>query len=184
MRLCENLQATHKMPSRRNPNTGKDLENRIASIAKIYEAQGKAVLHKCDPPSRTININGRVITTLLKNPFPDFVGTWTTNGGKAIFIEAKSTQKPRLPIMCKSGGVTVQQVTSLINWHDAGAAVGVVWEHELEWKFVSVPQIQKTLLLKRGTQPRKSIRWDEAEPIEKTGANWMDFLKNLSDQYC
>ena len=172
------------MPRRRNnTNTGKDFENRVSEIAKLYEAQGKAVLRKCDPPSRTINVNGRVITTLLKNPFPDFVGVWTTAGGRALFIEAKSTKHPRLAIMCKSGGLTVQQTSALSCWHDAGAAVGVVWEHDLEWRFVSVPQIKKTLLMKRGTQPRKSIRWDEAEPIPSNGVVYMDFLENLGRLY-
>ena len=168
---------------RNNTNTGKDLENRISQIASIYEKQGKAILRKCDPPSRTMNINGRVITTLLKNPFPDFVGVWTTNNGKGLFIEAKSTKKPRLPIMCKSGGLTVEQTSALSKWHDLGGAVGVVWEHELHWKFVGIKQIQRTLLMKRGDQPRKSIRWDEAEPVPSNGVIFMDFLKNISDHY-
>ena len=172
------------MPRRRNKtNTGKDFENRVSEIAKLYEAQGKAVLRKCDPPSRTINVNGLVITTLLKNPFPDFVGVWTTGGGRALFVEAKSTKEPRLSIMCKSGGLTVQQTSALSCWHDAGAAVGVVWEHQMEWRFVGVRQIQKTLLMKRGNQPRKSIRWDEAEEIPTNGVVYMDFLWNLSEMY-
>jgi hypothetical protein len=145
--------------------------------------QGKLVLRKCDPPSRTINVNGRVVTTLLKNPFPDFVGVWTTGGGRALFIEAKSTKEPRLPIMCKSGGLTIPQVNALSCWHDGGGAVGVIWEHELHWKFVGIKQIQKTLLMKRGTQPRKSIRWDEAEEIRTNGVILIDFLENISSHY-
>ena len=167
----------------KSKNTGKDLEKRIADIAKIYEAQERALIHKCDPPSRTINVKGKTFTTLLKNPFPDFVGTWTENGGKALLIEAKSTKHPRLPIMCKSGGVTIDQIKHLTHWHHAGAAVGIVWEHELHWRFVGIRQVHETLLLKRGNQPRRSIKWDEAEVIPQNGMNYMDFLKNISDCY-
>ena len=172
------------MTRRKNKtNTGKEFENRISQISGFYESQGKAVLRKCDPPSRTININGKVITTLLKNPFPDFVGVWTTGGGRALYIEAKSTKEPRLSIMCKSGGLTVQQTNSLSCWHDAGAAVGIVWEHNMAWKFVGIKQVQKTLLMKRGSQPRKSIRWDEAEEIPSNGVVYIDFLKNIAHHY-
>ena len=172
------------MPRRRNSsNTGKDLEKRISQTAHLYEMQGKLVLRKCDPPSRTLNINGRVVTTLLKNPFPDFVGVWTTGGGRGLFIEAKSTKEPRLPIMCKSGGLTIDQTNALSCWHEGGAAVGVVWEHGLHWKFVGIKQIQKTLLMKRGNQPRKSIRWDEAENIPTTGVVLIDFLHNIEKHY-
>ena len=167
----------------RKKNTGKDLEKRITQIAKIYEADEQALIHKCDPPSRTISIKGKTITTLLRNPFPDFVGTWTENGGRALLIEAKSTQHPRLPIMCKSGGVTIDQVKHLTHWHQSGAAVGIVWEHDLKWKFVGIKQVHSTLLMKRGKQPRKSIRWDEAEEIPQNGMNYIDFLKNISAIY-
>ena len=166
-----------------NKNTGKDLEKRITQIAKIYEANKRALIHKCDPPSRTFNVKGKTFTTLLRNPFPDFVGTWTERGGRALLIEAKSTQHPRLPIMCKSGGVTIDQVNHLTHWHHSGAAVGIVWEHELRWKFVSIEQVHQTLKLKRGNQPRKSIRWDEAIEVPQDGMNYMDFLKNISDVY-
>lgn len=167
----------------KNKNTGKDLENRIVKISKIYHSQERALLYKCDPPSRTFNVNGKTFTTLLKNPFPDFVGSWTEKEGRSILIEAKSTQHPRLPIMCKSGGLTVDQVEHLKQWHDSGAAVGIVWEHDLKWKFIGIKQVQATLLMKRGNQPRKSIRWDEAQEIPKNGMNYIDFLCNLEGIY-
>ena len=164
-------------------NTGKDLENRIAKIAQIYEAQGVAVLRKCDPPSRTFNINGKNITTLLKNPYPDFVGVWAERGGRTLMIEAKSTKEPRLPIMGKSGGVKKEQVDSLMLWESFGAAVGVVWEYDLHWRFVSLELINKIANEKRGKNYRKSIRWEEAQAIQQNGMNYMDFLEIISEIY-
>ena len=168
----------------KNKNTGKDLENRISEISKIYHAQEKALIYKCDPPSRTFNVKGKTFTTLLRNPFPACVGSWTEKGGRCLLIEAKSTQHPRLPIMCKSGGVTIDQVKHLTHWHHSGAAVGIVWEHDLRWKFVGIKQVQETLLMKRGNQPRKSIRWDEAQEIPQNGMNYIDFLWNFGKIYC
>ena len=172
------------MRRRRNTtNTGKGFEARISAVNNIYETQRKALLRKCDPPSFSTVKNGVVRHQLLKNPFPDFVGVWTANRGRALFVEAKSTSEPRLGIMSKSGGVSINQCASLFAWHESGGAVCVVWEHKLYWKLVTVKMIQKTLTQKRGNTPRKSIRWDEAIPIPQDGVIACDYLKVLAQEY-
>lgn len=172
------------MVRRRNyTNTGKGLESRLTQVATQYQTQGKALIKKCDPPSRSYIHNGQVQHQLLKNPYPDFLGVWTTQGGRGIFIEAKSTKVPRLSLGQKSGGVSRDQLGHLNAWHEAGGCVGVVWEHELQCKFVSVKAMLKILGEKRGKQVRKSIRWDEATPIPTGGMVVIDFLWNLGQEY-
>lgn len=174
------------MRRRRNTtNTGKGFEARISAINKAYETQNKALLRKCDPPSFSVVKNGQVRHQLLKNPFPDFVGVWTANNGRALFIEAKSTKEPRLALMGKSG-VTANQCASLFSWYEAGAVACVLWEHKSIWKLVTIKAIQKVLAEKRGNNFRKSIRWDEAIPIPikpQYGTLTCDYLAVLNELY-
>lgn len=105
-------------------NTGKFFEKELALTLAAYERQGTARLRKVDPPVRMIG-GGRGIIQ-LPNPFLDYVGALTARGGRAVFIEAKSTAGARLPVGGKDG-LTGKQVEALRAWHSAGALVGLLW---------------------------------------------------------
>lgn len=102
-------------------NNGKPLEALITMIGQGYEQTRVARIRKTDPP--TAFVRGRVVHTA--NPWPDFVGSWTQNGGRLLMIEAKSTTEDFLPIM--SGGVREAQVEAMRQWAAAGAVCFVLW---------------------------------------------------------
>ena len=164
-------------------NSGKSLEARLEKVNSTYQAKNIAMLRKADPPSKTITIRGKKVHMLLANPFPDFIGVWTEKNGKALFIEAKSTMKPLLPIFQKSGGLTAKQISYMLEWNKAGGCVGIVWEYDLKWKFISIDQVIRTSLEKRGKSYRRSIKWEECKDIRPTRGVLIDYLANVSSAY-
>jgi penicillin-binding protein-related factor A (putative recombinase) len=114
-------------------NNGKAFEEALTRTCEYYESRRLMRVRKVDPP--TIVVKGKVI--MLKNPFLDFVGTWTECNGRAIMFEAKSTSKPVLPF--GSSGVSDAQLEAMRQWQAAGAIVFVLWQHGdmtrlLTWK--------------------------------------------------
>lgn len=150
---------------------GKWLEEEITRIAGAYRTRGQLHLEKVDPPTRIFR--GQVI--FLQNPFLDFAGAWRERGGRAIFLEAKSTDDPKLEI--GKGGLRDAQRQALRNWQLSGAAVGIIWglsrAQELRW----VPLEAIDAQLRNGT---KHLKWDNATPLPR-GTGWVtwDFLHAL-----
>lgn len=140
-------------------NTGKVAEEMVAMTAHAYEQAKVLTITKVDPPMRLAG--GRPI--MLANPFLDFVGTWNQEGGRAIFLEVKSTKEHRLPI-ARDGGLTLSQVQSMARWRNAGAAVGLLWFHASRWAFVSYGQINMVL-----KEQRKSIEFEMQDCICEQG---------------
>ena len=161
-------------------NTGTTFEDHVAICCDVYRAQGRADITKVTPPSRCLFIGpGRQKTILLENPYLDFVGTWTERGGRAIHLEAKTTQAARLPVG-NDAGVNAEQLANLDRWHRAGAAVGVLWEHGSEVRFVSLTALQHA----REVEERVSVRWEKAYQIPPgEGFLSFDFLAVLSKLY-
>lgn len=146
------------MPARTNAsNTGKGFEVLLSRIFAAYEDRRIATFSKVEPPTRIIGTGLARKIIYLRNPFLDFTGTWTAQGGRAIHIEAKSTDGPKLPLVEDSGGLSDKQVANLKRWADAGAACGVLWLHAADVRFLPVEIIRR--------ERREShIPWTEAIP--------------------
>lgn len=151
-------------------NNGKAFEAIIESINLQYQRQGLMRLKKVDPPTRIIR--GQVL--FLENPFLDYAGVCTVENGRAVFVEAKSTSYPRLPIG-GHGGLSDKQIAALDMWETAGALVGVLWFHEEEMRFVTRSMAHDVL-----ASPAASLKWTAAEVIPKGhGFVIHDYLVNL-----
>lgn len=161
--------------------TGTSFEDHVAIACEVYEIQGRATFSKVCPPIKVFgggNAGPKKVVP-LPNPFVDFTGAWTERGGRAIHLEAKSTQNPRLPV-CRDDGITTEQVEALERWWSAGAAVGLLWHHLGSVRFVTLGMI----LAVRDGGERVSLAWDKAYPIpEGSGMMSFDFLAVLSQVY-
>jgi hypothetical protein len=152
------------------PNRGGNLELLLAAIFAAYETQGEAVLEKVDPPTKTFG-KGRIIH--LPNPFLDFQGTWTRQGGRALVIEAKHTEKPTLGVAAH-GGITEAQWETALRWHRGGAIVLFIWRFANQAPRMITPAMAAAALRERS---RKSLRWADAIPVQPgTGMVLYDFL--------
>ncbi len=156
-------------------NTGKPFEKQIIDVADIYERNGVLALSKADPPTRIVPVN-RII--YLANPYLDFVGCWQERGGRALFIEAKSTDKPELDLN-SDGGLSETQVKNFRRWVGAGAAVGLLWEHKGQVVFVKWPTIEERL-----RAHKNKIHFHHGEAVKQgTGFVLYDFAVNLRNAY-
>lgn len=137
-------------------NGGTEFETHVEIVCDAYRAQGLADIEKVAPPVKVFGMDARGMArvALLTNPFLDFVGTWTEQGGRAIHLEAKATSTPRLPVGNKDG-VDADQLANLRRWYKAGAAVGVLWQHAETVRFVSLTMIEHAL----NVDQRKSVPW-------------------------
>ena len=106
--------------SRTNNSQGRIMEDMILGAARMYERDGRLILHKESEPFRVVrNINrakGRAEVQFTAKAQPDFIGC--LRGGRMIAIEAKYTQKGRI----KQDAVTETQAAVLEKYHKAGAA--------------------------------------------------------------
>jgi penicillin-binding protein-related factor A (putative recombinase) len=155
---------------------GRTFENLVQMVADSYAAQGIATLHKVDPPVAVkYRPGGRPLIIPKANPFLDFVGVWTARAGQALFIEAKSTEVPRLEFG-NDGGIKASQLASLRTWSAAGAAVGVLWHYQGEVRLVTLGTIKAT-----ENTGRKSIPWASAQTLERgNGLVEFDFLAQMA----
>ena len=154
-------------------NTGKALENLIAKQARIMDGRGILRLEKVDPPTRTFTRGGRNITTLLANPFPDFIGCLPC--GRMICIEAKSNQLKSLPI--GDGGLRENQLSYLNEWLSAGAIVGIVWQTPNAFKWVTLKDIGDAL-----NSGRKSVPLSGARDIPSKDGLILNFVEFMDEQ--
>jgi penicillin-binding protein-related factor A (putative recombinase) len=159
-------------------NTGKPFEIQISNIASLYEQRNLLSLEKVDPPVRVIGTGTNRKVIFQKNPHLDFVGVWTERGGRALFMEAKSTDDERLPLNAE-GGIRDAQVKALQRWHRCGAAVGILWECRGKVRFISYERVRRAL-----AQNFKSFAIDETVPVKQgNGFIIYDFIENLRAAY-
>lgn len=153
--------------------TGTDFERNLELVWDAYRKRGICDVEKVDPPTR--NVSRRVIQ--LANPFLDYVGTWTEIGGRAIFLEAKSTQDPRLEL--GAGGVTSKQQAALVRWDRAGAVTGIVWHHRGEVKVITAATFKAAFSM----DGVKSFKWRQIPPTPR-GEGWIiwDVMASLADR--
>lgn len=155
-------------------NTGKPFEQQVANIATIYEHGGVLALEKMDPPTF---IDGQGQIGYKRNPFVDFIGTWTERGGRSIFLEAKSTDVERLAF--GTGGITQRQIDALFRWAANGAAVGVLWDCRGNVRFISRARLEKAIKL-----GMKSFSIEETTPVRQgIGFVLYDYAQNLREAY-
>tara|TARA_Y100000310_G_scaffold339867_1_gene433906 strand:- start:2541 stop:3023 length:483 start_codon:yes stop_codon:yes gene_type:complete len=152
-------------------NTGKALENLISKQALTMAGRNMLSLEKVDPPTRTINTRSGKITTLLKNPFPDFIGCMPC--GKMVCIEAKSNQLKNLPI--GNGGLRDRQIEYLLKWRGAGAVVGIIWQAPAAFKWVTLDDVDAALRSGRKSVPIGAVR--DIPSRDGLILNFMEFLK-------
>ncbi len=86
----------------------------------------------------------------------DFFGV--TSSGRAVLVEAKSLQRPRLPLgITKGSGVNRHQLLELIDWHRAGALALIVWECG-----DNVAVFDPDVFMPQGSRtPPKSLAWED-----------------------
>lgn len=148
-----------------------DFEGLLTIAGEAYEAQGRAVFRKVDPP--TVQRGRFLVQKKDGNPFLDFVGCWKERGGRALFFEAKETREdnPRLGIAVEGGGVTPKQMENLELWRDAGAAAFVLWYHVGQVRMATLEILENARL------DGKSLKWRDALKIpEGQGLIPYDFL--------
>jgi penicillin-binding protein-related factor A (putative recombinase) len=153
-------------------NTGKALENRIMMAARVYEHSNQLIIDKVDPPVAIVKVKGAHRVKFLANPYLDFIGS--VKYGKLAFpiqIEAKSYDKPSLPVGGETG-VRMGQLESMRRWESQGWTTCVIWEHKLQWAFISLAEIERVIL------KRKSLPWGTGELIISNRVV-VDYLPNL-----
>ncbi len=116
-------------------NTGKTFESQIQESLDEYRRQGIMWGHKVDPPVRLVGKR----TIFLSNPFLDFSAVYTSENGRAIHFEAKSTKTGRLPLG-RAGGITYKQLVTIKALLAARAIVFVLWR-------VNEPKPMRTFLI-------------------------------------
>jgi penicillin-binding protein-related factor A (putative recombinase) len=149
-------------------NTGKGLERLIEKQCAFYKNRGLLYLEKVDPPTRTFNTKFGKQTTLLSNPFPDFIGC--TSNGTMVCIEAKSNQLGSLSF--GKNGLRTKQIEDLYTWRRFGAIVGVIWQNPNGYFWVNLECIKKSV-----SMGRKSIPENITEKIDTGAGNLLNFHK-------
>ncbi len=158
-------------------NQGSGFEDSLARVCEVYKLKGILELEKVEPPVRVVGTGFKRKVIFMPNPFLDYVGAWRSRGGRALFLEAKSTREPKLPF--GAGGLTDKQIDALERWHSAGAAVGLLWEHLGHVRFVPLMAIQA----QRDSSTRH-LKWGNATPVPAgMGFLFWDFEPVLARYY-
>lgn len=155
-------------------NDGRGFQKELEATAGGYQTRRIATLRKVDPPTRVVGGGKFRRVIFLANPWLDFAGCWTLRGGRAIFVEAKSTATHRLPLG-RSGGITEEQLVSIRTWKLAGAATGVLWQWAGKVVLFAPPAIEAAVA--RGD---KSLVFEAGVPVPRgLGTIVWDFLSVL-----
>lgn len=162
--------------SSKSNDAGQGFQTRLESIFAGYRKAGIADIEKIDPPVKIMGGGKFRRVIFMENPWLDFGGTWSQQGGRAIFIEAKSTEKDRLSL---GSGVSDNQIKALRRWTKSGAVAGVAWLHSNQIKII--PAIE---LLSAWDAGAKSIRWQHLPAVERgLGLIEFDILGALAERY-
>lgn len=161
-------------------NDGREFQKRVLKSAEEYQANRVLRIKKVDPPLRYIG-PGKMLH--LENPFLDFVGVWNERGGRAIFIETKSTTgSARLPL--GQGGLTDKQVLSLHRWALFGAVSFLLWENKSEGSVILFTAVQIDQVVRDASEGgRKHLRAEDGVLIPQIpklkGFFFIDFLPEM-----
>lgn len=138
----------------RTPPAWRQFEDRVEQQCRRYLRDGRAKIHKVDPPTRVIGHNpARII--FLENPFLDFIGIASTGAliadeFRPIMFEVKRTERPYLPLKGKGRGLTQKQLKALVAWRAAGAITGILWEHDAVVRWISGEALADLTVLHAG----------------------------------
>ena len=150
-------------------NDGRSFEKAIETINGQYERQGRATISKVAPPVRILGWGANQKVIFLENPFVDFTGTWTEQGGRALHFEAKSTTKPVLPI--NDSQLKPTQIEAMRRWRAAGAATFLLWEINGLVVFFTLAMIDA------GAGSRRSLLFEDGHEVKPgTGFIFNDYL--------
>lgn len=146
-------------------------------VCDAYDRQGRATIAKVDPPTKVLRIGGKPHVIQLRNPYLDFVGTWTEQGGRMLMFEAKWTSEPVLRIL-RAGqtgsGISHEQLVTARRFWDAGAVTFFLWSHKDQVRFVTPTMVEATLTA------RQSLPWLEAHRVPSgEGFVLFDFLTQI-----
>jgi penicillin-binding protein-related factor A (putative recombinase) len=151
-------------------NDGRHFEKDLQTICSHYADRGTALIQKVEPPVRVIGWGPQRKVIFLENPFLDFTGVWTAEGGRAINFEAKSTSEPVL--QCgEDKGFSKSQRDALVAWRDAGAVTFLLWEYQ------GSVRIFFQCMIDAGLVERRSLYWENGLVVKPgTGFVFWDFL--------
>ena len=159
---------------RRSNENGQAFQSCLELTLLGYRSARIADLEKIDPPLRVYGTGAKRNVIFLNNPWLDYGGAWTANGGRAIYLEAKSTEKPRLGL--GTNGVSDSQLAALRRWHDAGAAAAVVWGYGGQMKIITAMET-----LTAFDSGAKSVQWHHLPAIHRgTGLVQFQILEELA----
>lgn len=168
---------TTPISARKSNDRGKALQARLESIWLGYRKAGRARIEKIDPPVKVYGTGPRRSVVFLENPWLDYSGAWTEQGGRSLHIEAKSTDGERLSLG-GSGGVTNNQVAALRKWSEAGGVAALAWGHANEIKIIPARE-----LLDAWDAGAKSIQWRHLPAVPRgTGLVEFDLLAALAER--
>lgn len=151
--------------ARGGTNQGTAFERELETIFEAYAKQGRAKIHKVDPPTKVL---GRKVL-FMPNKWLDFCGAWTEQGGRLLMIEAKRTDKPRLALG-GTGGLSETQWHNAMDWQRAGAMVLILWQYRGEIR-ATTPAMGMAACREND---RKSLRWCDAHRLPR-GLGWVTF---------
>jgi penicillin-binding protein-related factor A (putative recombinase) len=159
-------------------DTGKAWERELELCWEGYRRAGIADIRKVDPPTRMVRMGGgKVVAIPQPNPYLDYAGAWTARHGQAVFLEAKSTQQPRLSIGTDDG-IKESQIESIGRWAAAGAISGVLWHHDGGVKAITAQE-----LLHCVAAGARSLKWRHLPLVERgTGLIVWQVLQPFSDR--
>lgn len=163
-----------RLPNQSN-RAGQAFQKRVELGFVALRRAGRATIEKIDPPVRVVGTGQFRRVIFLENPWLDYGGVWTEAGGRAMQIEAKSTEQPRLPVG-RPGGLTAQQTANLIGWHRRGVACAVLWGHGDETRILTAEEIESAV-----DAGAASIRWRHVPAVPRgTGGLEFDWLAELA----
>lgn len=158
-------------------NDGRRFQELMDKIHAAYEQRGIARIRKTDPPVRVMGSPMKARVIFQPNPWLDYAGSWTVNGGRAIIVEAKSTVEPSLRIVgegMSGSGIQHSQLLNAEAWRAAGAAVGFLWHYNGDVRIFTPAMIRAALT------ERKSLRWIDVHKIPQgEGFIVFDYLRAL-----
>ena len=150
-----------KVPPVFGANRGKAWEKALSDTHATYAWQGRAKIHKVDPPTRIVRAGAKVVKIIqLENPFLDFVGVLP--GGRLVVMEAKSTEAPVLKLDNDSNGITTEQLLALEQWASFGALAAIVWGFGDQARLVPLDLARERL-----TNGHRSVLWAYAINVNR-----------------
>lgn len=122
----DNPTSTRREAGKRAKSAGAEFEKRVTGMHGVYEMERKAHIRKLSPETAG---NPKRLRYISRAPV-DFAGVLA--GGRAVFIEAKSTGllpsgNPSGTLGIRHGELNVEQVAELVKRAKLGALCLVLW---------------------------------------------------------